>query len=88
MKKFSKKQRIIINIIDKQFEIAGLKLRYKDVADSKIENWFQKYSYSAEQNLIWISYVIDILRKELKFSKKQAKSESEMLDLMFGLTIK
>lgn len=75
-------------IIDKQFNIANLDLKYQDVVDDKIPEWYSKYSYSTKDNEKWKKWLIEYLRKELKYTRDRAYVESEWYNLCYGLRIK
>lgn len=74
-------------IIDKQFNIANLDLKYQDVVDDKIPEWYSKYSYSTKDNEKWKKWLIEYLRKELKYTRDRAYVESEWYNLCYGLRI-
>lgn len=78
----------IKKIIDKQFKIAGLDLKYEDVCDNQIPNWFTKYAYSKEQNEKWKDWTINYMKDKLKLTKDKAFIETTWLNLNYGLKIK
>jgi len=75
----------IKKIIDKQFKIAKLDLRYEDVCENQIPNWYKEHAYSEEENEKWKNWTINYLRDKMKFTKDKATIETAWLDLNYGL---
>jgi hypothetical protein len=78
----------IKKIIDKQFKLADLNLRYEDICKNQIPNWFSKYSYSEEINKKWKNWVMVYMRNKMKLTKDRAFIETEWVNLTYGLKIK
>lgn len=78
--------KIIKEIIDQMFIIAGHDLRYDDVVGRK-DNWFQQYTMTEDQNKEWKDWAIAFLKKK-RYYKKIAEREVAMIDLYCGLKIK
>lgn len=78
----------IKKIIDKQFKIAGVDLKYEDVCDNQIPNWFLKYTYTQEQNSKWKDWTQKYMKEKLKLTKDKAFIETTWINLNFGLKIK
>jgi hypothetical protein len=75
----------IKKIIDKQFKIANLDLRYEDICDNQVPNWYHKYTYSPEDNEKWKDWTIKYMREKMKLTKDKALIETAWIDLNFGL---
>jgi len=75
----------IKKIIDKQFKIANLDLRYEDVRDNQIPNWYHKYTYSPEDNEKWKDWTMKYMRDKMKLTKDKALIETAWIDLNYGL---
>ena len=75
----------IKKIIDKQFKIANLDLRYEDVRDNQIPNWYHKYTYSPEDNEKWKNWTMKYMRDKMKLTKDKALIETAWIDLNYGL---
>jgi uncharacterized protein YhdP len=75
----------IKKIIDKQFKIANLDLRYEDVRDNQIPNWYHKYTYSSEDNEKWKNWTMRYMREKMKLTKDKALIETAWIDLNYGL---
>lgn len=78
----------IKKIIDKQFKIAGLDLKYEDVCDNQIPDWYRKYAYTQEQNEKWKNWTINYMKDKLKLTKDKAFIETTWLNLNYGLKVK
>ena len=75
----------IKKILDKQFKIANLDLRYEDVRDNRTPNWLTKYSYTPEDNEKWKNWTMKYMREKMKLTKDKALIETAWIDLNFGL---
>jgi hypothetical protein len=78
--------KIIKEIIDQMFIIAGHELRYDDVVGRK-DNWFQQYTMTEAQNKEWRDWGVKYLKKK-RYFKKIAEREMAFIDLYCGLKIK
>lgn len=84
----SMKQNHLEKILNKQFEIAQIKLRYEDICDNKIPNWYQKYDCTEEQNQEWLKWTKKYLKSKMNFTKDTAFVQAEWINLYYGLKIK
>lgn len=75
----------IKKIIDKQFKIAKLDLKYEDICEGKIPNWYHEFAYSEEDNEKWKNWTINYLRDKMKLTKDKALIETAWIDLNYGL---
>lgn len=75
----------IKKIIDKQFKIADIDLKYEDICDNQVPNWFHKYTYSPEDNEKWKNWTMKYMREKMKLTKDKALIETAWIDLNFGL---
>jgi hypothetical protein len=78
----------IKKIIDKQFKIAKLDLKYEDVSENKMPNWCTKFTYSQEDNDKWKNWTIKYMREKLKYTKDKAVVQTAWLDMQFGFSVK
>jgi hypothetical protein len=78
----------IKKIIDKQFKIANLDLKYEDVSENKMPNWFTKHTYSKEDNEKWKQWTMKYMRDKLKYTKDKAVIQTAWFDMQFGLKVK
>jgi hypothetical protein len=75
----------IKKIIDKQFKIAKLDLKYEDICEGKKPNWYREYTYTEEDNEKWKNWTINYLREKMKLTKDRALIETAWIDLNYGL---
>ena len=78
----------IKKIIDKQFKIAGLNMKYEDVCDNQIPEWYAKFTCTPEQNEKWKKWTQQYMKDKLKLTKDRAFIETSWLDLNYGLKVK
>ena len=71
-------------VLNKMFEIAGHAVTYNDVKDRKDE-WYQQWTMTVKQNDEWRDWMVELFKKEMKLSKKQALVQANMYSLMWGL---
>ena len=79
-----KKEKAIVDLINKMFEIAGHDVTYNDIVGK--ENWFQEYSMTVEQSNEWKEWGRKYLMKELRMRKAMAEREMLWINLQWGLT--
>jgi hypothetical protein len=73
-------------IIDKQFKIANLDLKYEDVyCNNEYPNWPTKFTYTPEHNEKWKNWTMKYMREKMKLTKDKALIETAWIDLNFGL---
>jgi hypothetical protein len=75
-------------IIDKQFKIAGLNIKYEDVCDNQIPEWYRKFTCTKEQNEKWKNWTQKYMKEKLKLTKDKAYIETSWFNLNYGLKIK
>ncbi len=81
-----KKQEILVELINKMFELSGHNMKYEDVVGRQ-DDWFQQYTMTEDQNKEWQKWGIEYLRKKKRWTKKMAEREMAMVDLYCGLKI-
>ena len=79
-----KKEKTVIDLINKMFEIAGHPVTYDDIKDRK-DDWDTDWNMTVEQNEEWKKWGVKELQKRFRFSKKFAEREMAMISLMWGL---
>lgn len=75
-------------IIDKQFKIAQLDMKFEDICDNKIPNWYHKYTYTSEQNEKWRKWTQKYIKEKLKVTNDRAFIQTAWINLNYGLRIK
>ena len=79
-----KREHVIINLINKMFEIAGHPVTFDDIKDRK-DNWFQEWTMTIEQNDQWKAWGKKYLIKNLRINAKLAEREMVWVSLQWGL---
>lgn len=79
-----KTKQLIIDLINKMFEIAGHNITYEDIVDRK-DDWYAQWTMTVEQNEEWQEWGVKEIKKRLKFNQKYAEREMAMISLMWGL---
>lgn len=79
-----KKEKLIIDLINKMFDIAGHSVTFDDIKDRK-DDWYTDWTMTMEQNEKWKEWGISELRKRLKLNKTVAEKEIGMFALAYGL---
>lgn len=77
-----------INSLRKEFinyQLAPHGVCYDDVLED--ENWFTKFTTTAEEEIEFRQYIVDTLRKSLRMSKKMAEREANWFILQWGLKV-
>lgn len=85
--KQSKRQKALIDIINKMFEFAGYEVTFDDI-QHRTDKWFLDWKITIEQEQEWIEWSVEYLRKELKIPKYKAKREMLFIAMNFGLKTK
>jgi hypothetical protein len=85
LKKVSDEQ-LMKMIIDEMFIIAGYTdVQYEDIL--KVDNWFQHYTMTQDQNNQWVDAAIKIIMRERRRPKYMAKKQMIWIGLSYGLKI-
>ena len=79
-----KKEKFVVDAINKMFKIAGHKVTYDDIKDRK-DAWYQEYTMTEKQNDKWQEWGIKELQKKLNLTETYAKRQMAMVSLMWGL---
>jgi len=79
-----KREKAVVDLINKMFEIAGHDITYNDILG--VENWFQKYTMTVEQGEEFQKWGKKYLMKELRENAKSAEREMMWFNLQWGLT--
>lgn len=78
--------KVLREILNKMFEIAGHNLTIDDVIGSE-EPWFDQYTMTQSQQEEWETFSVELIRKKYKFPKERARKEFGWLSLCYGLKI-
>ena len=75
-------------IIDKQFKIAKVDLKFEDVWENKIPNWYKKYTCTKEQNEKWVTWMKKYIKDNLKMTNDRAHIQAAWINMNYGLKVK
>ena len=82
--KQEKQAKMLVDMINEMFRIAGHAVTYDDIKDRK-DNWFQEWTMTVEQNDEWQAWGKKYLQKNLRLPARWAEREMSMISLMWGL---
>jgi hypothetical protein len=77
-------EKVVIDLINKMFEIAGHEVTYDDVKGRE-DDWYSQWTMTVEQNEEWKLWGKKYLMKELRMRAHLAEREMAMCSLMWGL---
>jgi hypothetical protein len=84
LSKQEKNQKVVEELINKMFYIAGHNISYEDIKDRK-DSWYQEWEMTKAQNDEWQLWGTEFIRKNLRINKHLAEREMAMIGLMWGL---
>ena len=79
-------EKMVVDMINEMFRIAGHDVTYDDVKDRK-DDWFQQWTMTVAQNEEWQKWGKKYLQKNLNMYAKQAEKEMQWASLMWGLKL-
>lgn len=77
-------QEIAKDLINAMFQIAGHDVTFDDVVKEP-EGYYNRYTWSPEQENQWMSWATDYVKKNLKHRSTYADREVAMFNLSYGL---
>ena len=80
-----KKEKMVVDMINKMFEIAGHSVTYDDVKDRK-DDWYTQWTMTESQCDEWQKWGQKYLKKKFRLSDIYAQREMAMIGLMWGLS--
>ena len=84
--KQQKQDKMLVDLINEMFRIAGHDVTYDDVKDRK-DDWLQQWTMTMDQNAEWQRWGKKYLQKNLNMYAKQAEKEMQWISLMWGLKL-
>jgi len=81
------KQQHLKKILDKQFKIAQINLKFEDICENKIPNWPQKYTCTEEDNKKWFNWMQKYIKNNLKMTNDRAHIQAQWINLNYGLKV-
>jgi len=79
-----KEKQMVVDMINKMFEIAGHEVTYEDVKDRK-DAWYSDWTMTEAQYDEWKAWGKKYLQTKLRMYAKMAERQMEMIGLMWGL---
>ena len=79
-----KETQMVVDMINKMFEIAGHAVTYEDVKDRK-DAWYTDWTITEAQYDEWKAWGKKYLQTKLRMYAKMAERQMEMIGLMWGL---
>jgi hypothetical protein len=80
----TKQDKVVAEIINKMFEIAGHDVTIDDIINRK-DAWYTDWTMTVEQNDQWMNWGTEYLRKTLRLKKDIAKKQMGWFSLNYGL---
>lgn len=77
-------QDVAKDLINGMFQIAGHDVTFDDVVKEP-EGYYNRYTWTPEQENQWISWATDYVKKNLKHRSSYADREVTMFNLCYGL---
>jgi len=79
-----KEKQMVVDMINKMFEIAGHEVTFEDVKDRK-DAWYSDWTMTEAQYDEWKAWGKKYLQTKLRMYAKMAERQMEMIGLMWGL---
>ena len=79
-----KKEKLLIDLINKMFEVAGHNVTFEDIKDRK-DDWYNQWTMTEEQYQQWQKWGIKEIKKKLKLTDVYAQRQMSMVGLNWGL---
>jgi hypothetical protein len=79
-----KETQMVVDMINKMFEIAGHAVTYEDIKDRK-DAWYTDWTITEAQYDEWKAWGKKYLQTKLRMHAKMAERQMEMIGLMWGL---
>ena len=79
-----KKEKMIVDIVNKMFEIAGHDITYDDIKERK-DAWYSEWTMTTQQSEEWIEWGVVYLKKLFRMNEVRAKKDMLWINLQWGL---
>jgi hypothetical protein len=79
-----KKEKLMIDLINKMFEIAGHNVTFEDIKDRK-DDWYNQWTMTEDQYNQWRKWGVKQIKKVTKLTDVYADREMAMIGLNWGL---
>lgn len=81
-----KDEKIVEELINKMFELAGHNVKYTDIKDRK-DDWYTNWTMTEEQYTKWKEWGSEYIRKSKRLRKDKAEYTMIFFGLNYGLKI-
>jgi hypothetical protein len=79
-----KKEKLMIDLINKMFESAGHNVTFEDIKDRK-DDWYNQWTMTEDQYNQWRKWGVKQIKKVTKLTDVYADREMAMIGLNWGL---
>lgn len=79
-----KKEKLLIDLINKMFEIAGHNVTFEDIKDRK-DDWYNQWTMTEDQYNEWRKWGVKQIKKVTKLNDVYAERQMGMVGLNWGL---
>jgi hypothetical protein len=79
-----KKDKMVVDVINKMFEIAGHNVSFDDIKDRK-DAWYSEYTMTQKQYDEWQKWGVKEFKKRFKLTDKYAERQMALVGLNWGL---
>lgn len=80
----TKDEKIVKELINEMFRIAGHDVKYEDIKDRK-DTWYTDWTMTEEQYNQWIEWGSEYIRKFKRLRKEKSKHAMAWFGLNYGL---
>lgn len=80
----TKDEKIVEELINEMFRIAGYDVKYQDIKDRE-DAWYADWTITEEQYKQWIEWGSEYIRKAKRLAKGKAKHAMAWFALNYGL---
>jgi hypothetical protein len=79
-----KKEKMLVDILNKMFEIAGHDVTFEDIKDRK-DAWYNDWTMTEEQYEEWKKWGTNQIKKVMKYTDTYADRQMSMIGANWGL---
>jgi hypothetical protein len=79
-----KKEQLLIDLINKMFEMAGHNVKFEDIKDRK-DDWYNQWTMTEDQYNQWRNWGVKQIKKVTKLNDVYAERQMSMVGLNWGL---
>lgn len=80
----TKDEKIVKDLIDEMFRIAGHDVKYEDIKDRE-DAWYTDWTMTEQQYDKWMEFGAEYIRKNKRLRKEKAKHAMAWFALNYGL---